>query len=236
MSQASQGPLPEHSTEQLGDGEVRAWERLTREVRRVLEGAVTLQAHAAAVDALADRAAGLADALASASGAVPMDHVAGSDPRARRSDELDRLLPFSPITGRFNPIAPPLHMSGDEERVVGEVRLGSAYQGAPGVAHGAVVAGIWDEVLAMATVTRGLMGPTAVLEIRYRRPTPLYVDLRFESRVERVEGRRVYVEGTCHHGDEVVSTAEAIFIRMDPANPHPDWQGIRREGEGTGSE
>jgi acyl-coenzyme A thioesterase PaaI-like protein len=143
-------------------------------------------------------------------------------------EELDQLLPFSPVTGRLNPLSPPLRISGDRERIIGEVRLGAAHQGGPGFAHGAVVAGIWDEVLAMATVSRGLMGPTAFLNIKYRRPTRLLVDLRFESWLERSEGRKLFAKGQCFQGELLISSADAMFICFDPDDPHPDWDHARR--------
>jgi hypothetical protein len=45
-----------------------------------------------------------------------------------------------------------------------------------------------------------------------RRPTPLNRRLDYEAGVERVEGRKIFVWGKCHDGDELLSEAEIVFI------------------------
>ena len=118
--------------------------------------------------------------------------------------------------GRYNPLAPPIDLSLEDERVVARVRLREAHQGFVGLAHGGVVSAIFDEVLAMATIVSGLPGATTSLKVEYRRPTPLFEDLRFEAWVERVRGRRVQVRGHCVLGGEVLSEAEGFFTRAAP--------------------
>ena len=89
--------------------------------------------------------------------------------------------------GGRNPLAPPLRVStgvdsDGEPVVVGEVRLDRSREGPPARAHGGLVAGIFDDVLSGVPwlVDAGPM-VTGRLSIRYRRPTPLDVDLRFLS-------------------------------------------------------
>ncbi len=53
--------------------------------------------------------------------------------------------------------------------------LGEAYQGWRGVAHGGIVALVLDEAMAYAAATRGLLGVTAELKMRFRKPVPLGV-------------------------------------------------------------
>ncbi len=55
--------------------------------------------------------------------------------------------------------------------------LGEAYQGWRGVAHGGIVALVLDEAMAYAAATRGLLGVTAELKMRFRKPVPLGVPL-----------------------------------------------------------
>jgi acyl-CoA thioesterase FadM len=56
---------------------------------------------------------------------------------------------------------------------------------------------------------------TASLTIHYRRPTPLYTDLRIEAHTDRVEGRKVYTKGSILAGDLVTAEAEGLFIQID---------------------
>jgi acyl-CoA thioesterase FadM len=72
-------------------------------------------------------------------------------------------------------------------------------------------------VLAAATLIPDARGPTATLTIHYRKPTPLKQELRFESWVERHEGKKLWIKGACYgkdaEGNEVVITeAEGLFI------------------------
>lgn len=122
---------------------------------------------------------------------------------------------MSPEIGRANPIAPPMHMSIEGALVIGRVNFGSAYEGPPGCVHGGHVAAAFDEVLGMAQSLTGRPGMTGTLTVRYRNPTPLRVDLRYEGRVDRVEGRKIFTVGRSFHDDVVTAEADAVFITVD---------------------
>ena len=127
--------------------------------------------------------------------------------------------------GGRNPLAPPLRVStgvdsDGEPVVVGEVRLDRSREGPPARAHGGLVAGIFDDVLSGVPWLVDA-GPvvTGRLSIRYRRPTPLDVDLRFEARVVRQSGRRLVARARClapttDGGTEVTAEAEALFVAI----------------------
>ncbi len=127
--------------------------------------------------------------------------------------------------GGRNPLAPPLRVStgvdsDGEPVVVGEVRLDRSREGPPARAHGGLVAGIFDDVLSGVPWMVDA-GPvvTGRLSIRYRRPTPLDVDLRFEARVVRQSGRRLVARARClapttDGGTEVTAEAEALFVAI----------------------
>ena len=80
--------------------------------------------------------------------------------------------------------------------------------------HGAIPAATFDQVFNVANLMRGVAGPTRRLEIRYRKPTPLLADLRFEGWVDRVEGREVHARGHVPHGDPVTVEAEGTFVQI----------------------
>jgi hypothetical protein len=75
-----------------------------------------------------------------------------------------------------------------------------------------VIAAAFDQVLNVANVMRGAAGPTRNLEIRFRRPTPLAVELRFEGWQESIEDRQVHSVGRLLVGDEVSVEAEGWFV------------------------
>ena len=57
---------------------------------------------------------------------------------------------------------------------------------------------------------------TGTLSVRYEKPTPLHVDLRFEGRLVGVERRKIFVEASCYAGDLLTATATGIFVSMLP--------------------
>jgi acyl-coenzyme A thioesterase PaaI-like protein len=121
----------------------------------------------------------------------------------------------SPVMGISNPLAPPLKLAVIDNRVHGEVRFGPAYEGPPGAVHGGYVACAFDEVLGLAQTIGGSPGMTGTLTIRYRRPTPLYTDLRFDAGIDRVDGRKTYTSGTLYAGDDICAEADGVFISVD---------------------
>lgn len=138
----------------------------------------------------------------------------GLEPFNPQASQLDDLLPTSPITGPFNPIAPPLKVVQEGERVLGRVTLGNAYEGPPGCVHGAMIAAIYDQLLAIANIRCGAAGPTAQLNVSYHRPTPLHQPLEFTAWVAAREGRKITLHGECHANGERVTSCEALFIHF----------------------
>ena len=63
--------------------------------------------------------------------------------------------------------------------------------------------------------TSGNPGMTGTLTIRYRKPTPLDTELRFEATVQRIEGRKIFCEGRMYAGDVLTAEAEGLFISVD---------------------
>ena len=122
---------------------------------------------------------------------------------------------YSPLIGRANPIAPPLRLWIEGEVAHGSAVFGSAYEGPPGCVHGGMIAAAFDEVLGFTQSMAGHPGMTGTLTVRYRSPTPLHIELRFEGRVQRIEGRKLFVAATLHAGTTLCAECEAIFVRVD---------------------
>jgi acyl-coenzyme A thioesterase PaaI-like protein len=133
--------------------------------------------------------------------------LAGRDPHA--------FFDHSPMLGRANPLAPPIELWDDGGVMRGRVTFGSAYEGPPGCAHGGYVAAAFDEVLGSTQSLAGRPGMTGRLTVHFRSPTPLHIELRFESRVVEVSGRKTLTHGTLHAGDRLYAEAEGLFIAID---------------------
>ncbi|CAN5151184.1 PaaI family thioesterase [soil metagenome] len=118
----------------------------------------------------------------------------------------------SPVIGVRNPIAPPLVLEHAPDGLVwSEFRVGTAYEGPAGLVHGGMAALILDHVLGEAVGASGHWGLTGTLTLRYRRGTPLG-RLRTEARIDRTEGRKVFVTGNISDAEGISVEAEAIFI------------------------
>ena len=129
---------------------------------------------------------------------------------------------WSPLLGQANPLAPPIRVDvevdqdGASGTVVARVRFGAAYEGPPGCVHGGYIAAAFDDVLGLAQSMSGQTGMTGTLTVKYRHPTPLYIDLRIEARLESVNGRKVVATASMFAGDQLTAEAVGLFITVSP--------------------
>ena len=98
---------------------------------------------------------------------------------------------------------------------VGWATFGEQYEGPPGKVHGGFVAAAFDDVLGMAQSLGGRPGMTGRLTIRYRAPHPLHTRIRYEAKLESVDGRKTLVTGASYDGETLLAEAEGLFIAVD---------------------
>ena len=60
---------------------------------------------------------------------------------------------------------------------------------------------------------------TAFLHINYRQIVPVERELRVDAGIERVDGRKIFVEGRLTDGDVLLADGEALFVRLRPGQP-----------------
>ena len=134
---------------------------------------------------------------------------------------MNSFLDRSPIIGAINPLSVPMRMDiegdgGIESTVVGYALFPAAYEGPPGCVHGGFIAAYFDEVLGMAQSLSGNPGMTVNLTVDYRAPTPLKQPVIFRGRVVSIDGRKISVAGTLHHGETLCAEAKGLFVSMRP--------------------
>ena len=135
--------------------------------------------------------------------------------QASRADIFD-MMDFDPVDGRSNPIAPGIRWDREDDTgVEGEIWLGEQYQGPPGRVHGGVIAWIMDAVLSRSMHVARRIGVTGTLTVRYMAPTRIEVPLRCSGRIERMEGRKMFIHGAIHHDDVQTVHAEGIFFQPE---------------------
>lgn len=189
-----------------------ALERLAASVRRLIEATVTVRAPVEALAAAADAIEhAVTDLQRHVTDPPPPRYPGNVDPTNPSS-----VFPYDVVMGRCNPLAAPIDIRWEDPQAVGRVRFGTPYEGPPGCVHGAVIAASFDQVFNVANLMRGVAGPTVKLQLYYRRPTPLFSDLRFEAWVDRVEERKVHTNGRLLADDAVTVEAEGLFVLLPP--------------------
>ena len=101
--------------------------------------------------------------------------------------------------------------------VTGEFTVGEHHQGAPGLAHGGVLASALDEV--MGALNWLLMAPavTARLEIDYAAPVPVGTALHLAAMIIGQSGRKVYCVAEGRSGDaggRLLVSARGLFLQV----------------------
>lgn len=193
--------------------------RMNAALRRVLAVHGMIQPDNATLDTYTAQLNDLADAMESHPRGRPFLRFLGRMP----DEDPNAAIPFSPITGRYSAMALPLELHKEGKTLVGIGTYNEAYEGPNHCVHGGIVSAIYDQVLALANVLNGIGGPTGYLHVTYKKPTPLHVPLRFEAWTDSVDGRKIITKGRCLVGDEVVTEAEGLFIRLDPTRSYPQW-------------
>lgn len=111
-----------------------------------------------------------------------------------------------------------LHLSitaGAGLSVHGEFVVGEHHQGAPGLAHGGVLATALDEVLGSLNWLLGKPAVTGRLDTSFRRPVPVGTTMTIAAAVLGVRGRRVYAHATGLLPDSSTAvSAEAVFVQV----------------------
>ena len=199
--------------------------RLTKALRQIIDNSVKLNAPLTTLTQLANDAEAMAAQMQPYSSVRPI----AAHNKHFRPDDVNWSAPYSPVVGRCNPLSPPMQMVLREDRAIGTVTYGDAFEGPPNCVHGGMVALAWDHVMALANMLINARGPTAWLHIEYRKPTPLYTPLRFEAGIDKLEGKKIFVKGVCYANGEVVTEASGLFINTVIKNIGVEEEMLRQD-------
>jgi acyl-coenzyme A thioesterase PaaI-like protein len=133
------------------------------------------------------------------------------------SDAPHNVFAGSLVSGSTNPMGLGAKLWRDGDDVIVDVTLGSAFEGAPGRAHGGVVAALLDEAIGIVLTLQGLLALTAQLSISYRAATPVNEPLRVRAWLASRDGRKLTLRAEVTAQEVVVVEANALFIEVDPA-------------------
>jgi acyl-coenzyme A thioesterase PaaI-like protein len=182
---------------------------LTKQVKRLIEVIALLDcdnAEPALLKQLIEEVRDVADLA----GTAPRLSSLADVNRAGRDDFA--LVERSPLMGRSNPLAPPLHLHPEGDLTRGWAIWTDAYEGPPGCLHGGFVAAAFDDLMGYAQIASGTAGYTGTLTVKMRQPTPLNQRIDYAAGVDRLDGRKIFVWGTAKCGDVLLAESEIVFI------------------------
>lgn len=110
--------------------------------------------------------------------------------------------------GRLNPIGLKLQFREENNTYLTSFTPGPEHQSYDGIVHGGIVSTLLDEITAGYIFAKGMNAVTARLEVRFRQPTPIGVNLTVEGKVAAQRGKLYEMTGTVKLPDGTV-TAEA---------------------------
>lgn len=97
--------------------------------------------------------------------------------------------------------------------IIGDVILQPDQEGPPLYAHGGISASLLDEAMGTSAWRAGYKVVAANLNLNYRHPVPLGVEVHVRGHVESIEGRKVYTSGSIILPDGTVAVeATGLFI------------------------
>ncbi|MDT5095794.1 MAG: hypothetical protein QOH60_5157 [Mycobacterium sp.] len=178
-----------------------------------VEAVRSLQDHARAVDApdeVITKAAGLLEGVTALLSPYWADEWCS--PSGRRMDLPNR--------GNILQI-PVLFRKTDDGRIGGTARFRRFHLGRNGAAHGGAIAMLFDSLLGYtaAKLTGSPYQRTAFLHVNYRHIAPVEKELTVDAGIARIDGRKIFVEGSITDGDVLLADAEALFVRLRPGQP-----------------
>lgn len=120
--------------------------------------------------------------------------------------------------GRDHPTGLRLSVTAGEGLTVqGTFAVTDHHQGAPGLAHGGLVALAMDEVLGgLGWLLRTPM-VTGRLQVEYVRPVPVGTALALSARVDGTSGRRIFSQARAHADSldgDLLARAFAVFVAV----------------------
>jgi acyl-coenzyme A thioesterase PaaI-like protein len=120
------------------------------------------------------------------------------------------------VGGAANPTSVDVDVRFEGEEVIARVVLRRAFEGAPGRAHGGIVAAAFDDVTGFVIGLLREPAFTGELTVRYVKPVPVDSPLEMRARLRGRERRKLFIEAEAHHGEELVATCKAIYVTVDP--------------------
>jgi acyl-coenzyme A thioesterase PaaI-like protein len=129
-----------------------------------------------------------------------------------------------PVSGRSSPWGLDVEVRRDGDEAVATLTLRAAHEGAPGRSHGGIVAALFDDIFGFVLQVHAQSAFTGELWLRYEAGVPIGEPLTCRTRLDRREGRKLYMTGelTVTATGQVLARSSATFIAIDPSHFNPE--------------
>ncbi|XP_013915523.1 PREDICTED: acyl-coenzyme A thioesterase THEM4-like [Thamnophis sirtalis] len=147
------------------------------------------------------------------------DHL----PEGRQKEELrnqKNCLFLRSIEGEGMGFEYAMFLKPSERRVAAVFQIGPYLEGPSGFAHGGAIATILDSTVGGSVIFITHKVVTANLNINYKSPVALGSVVLVDSRVDKIEGRKIFASGEIRSADGQTLHAEAtgLFIELQPSS------------------
>jgi acyl-coenzyme A thioesterase PaaI-like protein len=143
-------------------------------------------------------------------------------------ERADEILRFPAESGCFgcstsNAAGLQLTFRRHDGGIVSEYAIPDRFHGAPGIAHGGIVASIFDEISCAAVFfSRGSHVVTGELNVRYQQPCPVETPIEFHARiVDESHQRYAVVEAQALNGGVQLARSSGKFFYVDRSMSAP---------------
>jgi acyl-coenzyme A thioesterase PaaI-like protein len=120
------------------------------------------------------------------------------------------------VAGGANPTSVDIEVTFEPDEVRASVVLRQAFEGAPGRAHGGIVAAAFDDVTGFVIGQVREPAFTGELTVRYVAPVPVNEPIEMRARLDSRERRKLFISAEARHNGEIIATCRAIYITVDP--------------------
>jgi acyl-coenzyme A thioesterase PaaI-like protein len=143
-------------------------------------------------------------------------------------------VPFAPISGRRNPTSADVALRVVAGTIEGEVTFPALQAGPMNLVHGGALAGLCDELLALAVLAHGAIGFTREMSIEFRAPARLGQPLAVRAFVARGDERSLLVQAQVLDDGRLAVQASGSFRRIgDLSGSFYDKPGARLAEHGS---
>jgi acyl-coenzyme A thioesterase PaaI-like protein len=107
-------------------------------------------------------------------------------------------------------------LNKNEQKIIGIIYFGSHVSGAPGYVQGGAIATILDFIMGNSVHKCEGMAMTAYLNLQYKKAISLNSFVQCEGKIERIEGKKIFVNGVIKSldGSIVHTEADGLWIRI----------------------